>query len=164
MLLDARIRGGIIFEKVRDPISEGHLELRTANPHDNPKVTFNYFQAPEDLMTCVQGMRTVINAINSKSFSNFRHKILSTEALLNLIVKLPLNLRPRHLTSALSLEQFCKDTVMTIWHYHGGCVLGKVDDHDYRVKGVDALRIIDGSTFTSSPGTNPQATVMMLGR
>ncbi|PNX81343.1 protein HOTHEAD-like, partial [Trifolium pratense] len=32
------------------------------------------------------------------------------------------------------------------------------------VLGVDALRVIDGSTFNYSPGTNPQATVMMLGR
>ncbi|XWS48382.1 hypothetical protein CRYUN_Cryun13aG0071800 [Craigia yunnanensis] len=163
-LLNARIKGGIIFEKVKDPISTGHLELRSTNPHDNPKVTFNYFQAPEDLRKCVQGMKTVIDAINSKAFSNFRYEILSAEALLNLIVRLPLNLRPRHLTSAFSLEQFCIDTVMTIWHYHGGCVIGKVIDHDYKVQDVDALRIIDGSTFTGSPGTNPQATVMMLGR
>ncbi|MCE3049740.1 hypothetical protein HAX54_045618, partial [Datura stramonium] len=35
---------------------------------------------------------------------------------------------------------------------------------DYRVLGVDGLRVIDGFTFIDSPGTNPQATVMMLGR
>ncbi|XP_017972935.1 PREDICTED: protein HOTHEAD [Theobroma cacao] len=162
--LNTRIKGGIVFEKVKNPMSRGHLELRSTNPHDNPKVTFNYFQAPEDLRKCVQAMKTVINAINSEAFSNFRYKILSTEALLNLIVRLPLNLRPKHLTSAFSLEQFCIDTVMTIWHYHGGCLVGSVVDKDYKVHGVDALRIIDGSTFTRSPGTNPQATVMMLGR
>ncbi|KAK1372677.1 hypothetical protein POM88_028870 [Heracleum sosnowskyi] len=62
-------------------------------------------------------------------------------------------------------EQFCKDTVMSIWHYHGGCHVNKVVDHDYKVLRVDALRVIDGSTFSfDSPGTNPQATVMMLGR
>ncbi|PIA49702.1 hypothetical protein AQUCO_01300454v1 [Aquilegia coerulea] len=54
--------------------------------------------------------------------------------------------------------------VMTIWHYHGGNQVGKVVDNDYKVLGVDALRVIDGSTFQYSPGTNPQATVMMLGR
>jgi choline dehydrogenase len=46
---------------------------------------------------------------------------------------------------------------VTIWHYHEGCQVGKV-------VGVDALRVIDDSTFLRSPGTNPQATVMMLGR
>ncbi|KAF8379398.1 hypothetical protein HHK36_028833 [Tetracentron sinense] len=40
----------------------------------------------------------------------------------------------------------------------------RVVDRDYKVLGVDALRVIDGSTFNHSPGTNPQATVMMLGR
>ncbi|KAG9135965.1 hypothetical protein Leryth_023733 [Lithospermum erythrorhizon] len=59
---------------------------------------------------------------------------------------------------------FCKDTVTTIWHFHGGCLVGRVVDHDYKVIGIDALRVIDGSTFDYSPGTNPQATVMMLGR
>ncbi|KAI9117979.1 hypothetical protein K1719_011121 [Acacia pycnantha] len=42
--------------------------------------------------------------------------------------------------------------------------VGKVVDRHYKVKGVNRLRVIDGSTFLSSPGTNPQATVMMLGR
>ncbi|XP_055832203.1 protein HOTHEAD-like isoform X2 [Solanum dulcamara] len=54
--------------------------------------------------------------------------------------------------------------VITIWHYHGGCQVGKVVDRDFRVFGVDGLRVIDGSTLIDSPGTNPQATVMMLGR
>ncbi|XVE64147.1 hypothetical protein DITRI_Ditri07aG0078500 [Diplodiscus trichospermus] len=161
---NTRMKGGIVFEKLKNPISTGYLELRSRNPYDNPKVIFNYFKAPEDVRKCVQGMKTVIDAINSEAFSKFRYKMLSTEALLNLIVRLPLNRRPKHLTSAFSLEQFCIDTVMTIWHYHGGCVIGSVVNHDYKVRGVQSLRIIDGSTFTSSPGTNPQATVMMLGR
>ncbi|GJY14736.1 ribonuclease H-like domain-containing protein [Tanacetum coccineum] len=53
---------------------------------------------------------------------------------------------------------------MTIWHYHGGCQVGSVVDHNYKVVGVSALRVIDSSTLLSSPGINPQATMMMLGR
>ncbi|KAJ0967992.1 hypothetical protein J5N97_024909 [Dioscorea zingiberensis] len=30
--------------------------------------------------------------------------------------------------------------------------------------GVASLRVVDGSTFSVSPGTNPQATLMMMGR
>ncbi|MCL7033537.1 hypothetical protein MKW94_015920 [Papaver nudicaule] len=74
------------------------------------------------------------------------------------------NLLPKHTNSSTSLAQFCKDTLITIWHYHGGSQVGKVVDNEYRVNGVDGLRVIDGSTFLISPGTNPQATVMMLGR
>ncbi|GFQ04310.1 protein hothead, partial [Phtheirospermum japonicum] len=131
-------RGGFILEKIMGPISTGHLELRNKNPNDNPSVTFNYFKDPEDLA---------------------RFPLL-----LNMTASAPVNLLPRHANVSTSLEQFCKDTVMTIWHYHGGCQVGRVVDSDYHVLGVDALRVIDGSTFNYSPGTNPQATVMMLGR
>jgi choline dehydrogenase-like flavoprotein len=62
------------------------------------------------------------------------------------------------------MAEFCRRTVSTIWHYHGGCVVGKVVDRDYHLIGVGALRVVDGSTLTVSPGTNPQATLMMLGR
>ncbi|KAL9438640.1 hypothetical protein AB3S75_024332 [Citrus x aurantiifolia] len=157
-------RGGFIFEKIVGPVSTGHLELRTRNPNDNPSVTFNYFKEPEDLQRCVQGISTIEKIIESKSFSKFKYDNMSVETLLNMTASMPLNLLPKHSNASTSLEQFCRDTVMTIWHYHGGCQVGKVVDHDYKVLGVDALRVVDGSTFYYSPGTNPQATVMMLGR
>ncbi|KAA3459811.1 protein HOTHEAD-like isoform X1 [Gossypium australe] len=161
---DTRLNGGIIIQKVARPLSTGHLELRSTDPHETPKVRFNYFQEPEDLRNCVQGMKTIINVVNSKAFSKFRYRTISTQQLLTVVAALPLNQRPRHFDTASSLEQFCNDTVMTFWHHHGGCQVGKVVDKDYRVIGVDGLRVIDASTFSFTPGTNPQATVMMLGR
>jgi len=160
----AAFRGGFILEKIMGPISSGHLELRSRDPNENPSVTFNYFQDPQDLERCVQGLRTVEKIIESKAFSPFRYPNLPIPVLLNMTANSPVNLLPKHTNSSLSLQQFCRDTVMTIWHYHGGCQVGKVVDRDYKVLGVDALRVIDGSTFNYSPGTNPQATVMMLGR
>ncbi|KAI5336452.1 hypothetical protein L3X38_015719 [Prunus dulcis] len=59
---------------------------------------------------------------------------------------------------------FCLFAPKTIWHYHGGCQVGRVVDKGYGVLGIDSLRVIDGSTFYHTPGANPQATVMMLGR
>ncbi|XVF41506.1 hypothetical protein PTKIN_Ptkin01aG0285000 [Pterospermum kingtungense] len=155
---------GFIFEKINGPISKGYLKLQNTNVSDNPKVRFNYFQAPKDLRKCVQGMKTVINVVNSKSFSRFRYRNTTTQDLLKTMVNTPMNLRPKHPNSTVSLEQYCIDTVITIWHYHGGCLVGKVVDRDYKVLGVNSLRVIDGSTFSISPGTNPQSTLMMLGR
>ncbi|GMY07059.1 protein HOTHEAD [Fagus crenata] len=140
------IRGGVIIQKTNGPISKGNLKLLSMNPNLNPSVTFNYYKEPEDLKKCVDGMKTIMSA------------------LMELMLYLPVNMRKKHLSASISLEQFCIDTITTIWHYHGGCQVGKVVDTNYRVLGVDALRVIDGSTFNSSPGMNPQATVMMLGR
>ncbi|KAK8944235.1 Protein HOTHEAD [Platanthera zijinensis] len=163
-LENSAFNGGFIIEKVTGPLSTGHLKLKTRNPNDNPAVTFNYFKHPLDLRRCVRGIKTIEKVIQSKPFAEFRYPFLSIEALLNMTIKFPVNLLPRHDNDSRSPEQYCRDTVMTIWHYHGGCQVGRVVDRDYRVLGVDALRVIDGSTFNHSPGTNPQATVMMLGR
>lgn len=162
--MNGTLRAGVILEKITGPLSRGHLELRNLDPDDTPFVTFNYFKEPEDLRRCIQGMRTIISVINSKAFSKFRYKKMPIEALINLMLTLPINNRRRHANAMFSLEQFCIDTVMTIWHYHGGCQVGRVVDKEYKVLGVDSLRVVDGSTFHQTPGTNPQATVMMLGR
>lgn len=153
--------GGFVLEKVMGPISTGHLELRSLNINDNPSVTFNYFKEAEDLLRCCEGIRMIEKIIESKGFSKFKYDYLSFQTLLKITANARMH---RHDNTTISCEQFCKDTVLTIWHYHGGCQVGRVVDHDYKVLGVDALRVIDGSTFNYSPGTNPQATVMMLGR
>ena len=62
------------------------------------------------------------------------------------------------------MADFFRRTVSTIWHYHGGCVVGRVVSQNYHVIVIGALRVVDGSTLSVSPGTNPQATLMMLGR
>ncbi|CAI8589242.1 unnamed protein product [Vicia faba] len=157
-------KGGFILEKIMGPISTGHLELQNTDPNENPIVTFNYFQDPRDLEMCIHGISTIERVINSKAFSPFKYNNMSASMLLNMTANSPVNLLPKHTNTGRSLAQFCRDTVMTIWHYHGGCQVGRVVDSDYKVLGIDALRVIDGSTFNYSPGTNPQATVMMLGR
>ncbi|OIW17173.1 hypothetical protein TanjilG_18128 [Lupinus angustifolius] len=158
-------KGGFILSKVASAWSAGKLRLNNTNVEDNPIVTFNYFSHPYDLQRCVEGIRLATKVVQSQHFTNYTlSDRKTTEKLLNLSVKANVNLIPKHPNDTESLEQFCKDTVITIWHYHGGCHVGKVVSNDYMVLGVDKLRVVDGSTFTESPGTNPQATVMMMGR
>jgi choline dehydrogenase-like flavoprotein len=40
--------------------------------------------------------------------------------------------------------------------------VGKIVDRNFRLIGIDALRVVDGSVFTLLPGTNPQTTLLML--
>lgn len=158
-------RGGFILSKVANPWSSGELKLINTNVEDNPSVTFNYFSHPYDLQRCVEGIRIATKVVQSEHFTNYTLcDRQTTENLLNLTVKANVNLIPKHLNDTQSLEQFCRDTVITIWHYHGGCHVGKVVNSDYKVLGVDRLRVVDGSTFSESPGTNPQGTVLMMGR
>ncbi|KAF9615112.1 hypothetical protein IFM89_021683 [Coptis chinensis] len=158
-------RGGFILGKIARPLSTGELRLDNTNINDNPKVTFNYFSHPYDLQRCVEGVRLMEKVVRSKHFAEFSNDdALTMNMILNMSVKANVNLIPKHTDNTKSLQQFCKDTVITIWHYHGGCHVGKVVDKKYRVLGVDRLRVVDGSVYNESPGTNPQATVMMMGR
>ncbi|XP_050382654.1 protein HOTHEAD [Argentina anserina] len=158
-------KGGFILEKISNPISKGDLFLINTNVDDNPSVTFNYFSHPYDLKRCVDGIRIATKVAQSEHFTKYTRVDKQTvEKILQISVKANVNLIPKNVNDTKSLEQFCKDTVITIWHYHGGCHVGTVVSPDHKVLGVDRVRVVDGSTFSESPGTNPQGTVMMMGR
>jgi fatty acid omega-hydroxy dehydrogenase len=158
-------RGGFILEKIDGPLSTGHLTILNTDIETTPNVTFNYFSHPEDLRRCVFGVRTIEQILHTKSFADLSdiHNYTNDEVL-RMSVRANVNFVPKHTNDTKSVEQFCRDTVITIWHYHGGCQVGKVVDQDYRVFGVEGLRVVDGSTLLRSPGTNPQATILMMGR
>lgn len=153
--------GGFILEKIANPLSKGQLRLLNTNVDDNPLITFNYFSHPYDLQRCVDGIRVMEKILRSKHFTNFTQCDKKTvEKLLNMSVHANVNLIPKHINDTKSLEQFCKDTVITIWHYHGGCHTDKVVSRDYEVLGVERLRVVDGSTFADSPGTRGGASLL----
>ncbi|XP_047074639.1 (R)-mandelonitrile lyase-like [Lolium rigidum] len=158
-----------IMEKVPGPLSEGSLWLSSPNPLETPSVRFNYFSRPEDLAQCVVGVRRVAQVLRSRTMDIFRSPLGSSSQGRRGPVRrdfrivgatLPLDWS----TNDTSVADFCKRTVTTLWHYHGGCVVGRVVDKDFRVTSARYLRVVDGSTFSVTPGTNPQATIMMMGR
>ncbi|KAG2728469.1 hypothetical protein I3760_01G206400 [Carya illinoinensis] len=149
-----------LMEKIVGPLSSGTLRLASIDVRLNPIVRFNYLNNPVDLERCVNGTRKIGAVLRSRSLENFKFRNLFGGRDFRFVgPALPVDQSNRRM-----MEDFCRRTVSTIWHYHGGCVVGKVVDADFRVIGVDALRVVDGSTFGVSPGTNPQATVLMLGR
>ncbi|KAH6835892.1 hypothetical protein C2S53_018142 [Perilla frutescens var. hirtella] len=163
-LSDQQTGMGFIGEKVAKPFSSGYMEVESRDPNVNPRVTFNYFKDRRDLQSCVGGIKIIKKVVESAPMSQFRQPNSSYDSLMRLMLSLPINMRKKHPNATHSLDQFCRDTVLTIWHFHGGCHVDRVVDRHCRVLGVDSLRVVDGSTFHHSPGTNPQATLMMLGR
>ncbi|KAF3452835.1 hypothetical protein FNV43_RR03268 [Rhamnella rubrinervis] len=151
-----------IFAKFPIPLSKGFLRLSSSDDAGaTPIVRFNYFADPADLASCVAGMRKISDILKTNAVDQFRYGVLEKgeKGFKFLEPSFPMNQ-----SDDSSMEEFCRKTTTTFWHYHGGCVVGKVVDEDLMVIGTSSLRVVDGSTFTTSPGTNPQATVMMLGR
>ncbi|KAF8378458.1 hypothetical protein HHK36_029798 [Tetracentron sinense] len=128
-------------------VGKGKLQLNSTDPRENPSVRFNYLAEERDSNKCVKMVRLIDQVSQSKPISLF----LGTQH--NGTVKF----------SDDELREFCNINVRTYYHYHGGCAVGSVVDEEYRVYGVDGLRVVDGSTLLDSPGTNPMATLLMLG-
>jgi len=148
------------MEKISGPLSSGSLQLTSTDIRLNPSIRFNYFNDPKDLEACVAGIRKIGDVLRSRSMDDFKSTTwVGRRDFRFLGPSLPVDQ-----SDDILMGEFCRRTVSTIWHYHGGCVVGKVVDRDLRVMGIDALRVVDGSILTVSPGTNPQATVLMLGR
>ncbi|CAO2823292.1 unnamed protein product [Amaranthus hypochondriacus] len=148
-----------LMEKITGPVSSGSLQLASTDVRLNPTIRFNYFSDPQDLRLCISGMRKIGEILRSRSMDDFRFTRPGGRDFRFLGPAMPIDQ-----SDDLLMGEFCRRTVSTIWHYHGGCIVGKVVDEDLRVMGIDALRVVDGSILTVSPGTNPQATVLMLGR
>ncbi|XP_050277157.1 (R)-mandelonitrile lyase-like [Quercus robur] len=137
-----------VAAKLAFPASKGKLELNSTDPRENPSVQFNYLAKEKDMDECVKMSQLLERVARSQSIAMFvgvEHKseLMSSED---------------------ELRKSCKKNVRTFYHYHGGCTVGSVVDKDYKVYGVEGLRVVDGSTFLESPGTNPMATLLMLGR
>jgi choline dehydrogenase-like flavoprotein len=111
-------------------------------------VKFNYLENKADLDACLEMVLHLQHVARSETVTFF----LGTQA------------HDKLVAGDEELKSFCIKNVRTYYHYHGGCVVGSVVDEEYKVNGVKRLRVVDGSTFEESPGTNPMATVLMLGR
>ncbi|KAL5981219.1 hypothetical protein ACLOJK_029140 [Asimina triloba] len=127
--------------KLASPVSRGWLRLKSADPRENPSVRFNYLAAEQDLDECVEMVRLVDRVAVSNSVESFLERNQSVI--------------PAAGATQQELRDFCKASVVTIYHYHGGCVVGSVVDRDYRVLGVEGLRVVDFSTFLDSPDPHP---------
>ncbi|KAA8522781.1 hypothetical protein F0562_009204 [Nyssa sinensis] len=150
-----------IEEKISRTLSTGFLQLASpTNVRISPNVRYNYFANPVDLANCVSGIRIIGMMLRTRAMEQYKFQDQHGAKYFKFVGQS----LPEDLSKDASVETFCRETLRTIWHYHGGCLVGKVVDNGLRVIGINALRIVDGSTFTVSPGTNPQATLLMLGR
>jgi choline dehydrogenase-like flavoprotein len=129
----------------------GSLTLRSTDPRDTPHVQFNYFVegGAEDLEALIEAVE-IARAIAEP----LRRRGLATEILPGLEVQ------------GVALAQWVRDNA---WGHHacGTCAIGPretggVVDGDFRVRGVQGLRVVDASVFPRIPGFFIVSAVYMI--
>ncbi|MFS7918060.1 putative (R)-mandelonitrile lyase [Helianthus anomalus] len=151
----------IISGKVSRPLSTGWLHLKSAsNVTVSPAVRFNYYNRTEDIHQCSNAVEVIRKMLASPALNEYKFNDPDGGQSFRFIGPA----LPQNPSDFETITSFCHKSLATFWHMHGGCLPTKVVDSGLKVIGVDSLRVVDASTFFNSPGTNPQATTMMLGR
>jgi choline dehydrogenase-like flavoprotein len=135
----------------------GEVSLRSSNPLDMPLVNFRYFEegtadGSQDLDSVVDGVRFVRKLTEKLK----RQGLIAEEE------------QPgADLQSDDELRAFVRDSA---WGHHacGSCAIGPPEqngvlDSDFRVRGVQGLRVVDASVFPRIPGFFIVSSVYMIG-
>ncbi|KAI1141294.1 choline dehydrogenase [Hypoxylon sp. FL0543] len=141
----------------------GSVNLTSADPRDTPRITFRSFgegdagrqaDADLDVKAAVEGMKwgikvfdSIVPVVEGDSFERVWP--------------------PKEVSSDEQLEQWVRDEA---WGHHASCTcpIGADDDPmavldgQFRVRGVEGLRVVDASAFPKIPGTFPTVAIYML--
>jgi choline dehydrogenase len=129
------------------PESRGHVELRSADPFDKPKITLNLLSTERDYAELRGGIEAA-------------RRVFGAQPLAGMVTA---ETKPG---KDADLNEFIRNGVGITQHPIGTCSMGSgnltVCDPSLRVRGVEGLRVIDASIIPSEPGGNINAAVIMV--
>lgn len=135
---------------VLKPKSRGFVALGSPDPTAKPLIVHNYLEHPDDVASMVAGVRTCLEICATGKLAE-----LSTGMLIG----------PESDSDA-DIEAHCRQRLQTLYHPVGTCRMGDeptaVVDRELRVRGVEALRVVDASVMPSVPRGNTNAPVIAL--
>ncbi len=133
------------------PESRGEVTLRSADPKDNARVLFNFLQAESDRMAMRAGIRAVRKMYNSGPLG----EMILRENKPGIDVQ-----------SDDELDTYLRASVDLGHHPTSTCTMGINDmavvDPQLRVRGIEALRVVDASVMPLVPGGHTNAPTVML--
>ena len=142
-----QVHVGPMFSDVR-----GTIRLRSADPFDKPRLRFNYLSTPNDRREWVEAVRTVRNILSQPAFEAFDAGELSPG--------------PAVQTDQEILAWVASDAETAL---HPSCTakmgvddMSAVSPSDFRVHGVEGLRVVDASVMPTITNGNIYAPVMMI--
>ena len=139
-------RGGLLH-----PESRGWVKLRSDDPRDKPRIFFNMFGEQADLDTMIRAIRYSREIFTHKPLADLVERELSPGL---------------HLKTDAELGDFMRRTVSHRHHPVGTCTMGTgpaaVVDAELRVRGIEALRVVDASVMPDEPSGNTNIPTIMI--
>ncbi|UVO27496.1 GMC family oxidoreductase [Bradyrhizobium arachidis] len=133
------------------PESRGTLRIKSADPLAPPEIRVNYMSTETDRTTNVEGLKILRKILNAKALKPFVVEEVDPGA---------------KVATDAELLDFCRQRGSTIYHPTSTCRMGNdalaVVDQRLRVKGCEALRVVDGSIMPDLVSGNTNAPIIMI--
>jgi choline dehydrogenase len=133
--------------------SRGWVRLASANPLDKPKIFFNYMSHPDDWVEMRACVRLTRELFSQPAFARYRGREIQPGA---------------EVQTDQQIDAFVREHVETAYHPSCTCKMGRDDDplavvdSQARVRGIDALRVVDSSIMPSITNGNLNAPTIMI--
>jgi choline dehydrogenase len=133
------------------PESRGSLRIRSADPTAAPEIRINYLSTEVDRTANVEGLKVL-------------RKILQAPALRPYVME---EVDPgAKVSTDEELLNYCRARGSTIYHPTSTCRMGSdplaVVDQRLRVRGLEGLRVVDGSIMPDLVSGNTNAAIIMI--
>jgi choline dehydrogenase len=133
------------------PESRGSLRIRSADPTMAPEIRINYLSTEVDRIANVEGLKVL-------------RRILRAPALRPYVVE---EVDPgARISTDEELLNYCRARGSTIYHPTSTCRMGSdplaVVDQSLRVRGLEGLRVVDGSIMPDLVSGNTNAAIIMI--
>jgi len=133
------------------PRSRGEVRLASNDPRVAPRVNPNILADPEDCAPLLRGLQVARQLCDTPAFAPYNAD----------------EVRPgRGVRSDAEFRAYLREATLTVHHPVGSCRMGidamAVVDPALRVRGIEALRVVDASVFPSIVGGNTNAPIVMV--
>jgi len=130
---------------VLKPRSRGQVALPSPDPTVKPFIVHNYLSDPQDLRTMIEAVRLTMQLTSTPPLARYAQQPFLVPAS----------------DSDADIEAHVRALTQTIYHPVEACRMGSDDgavvDPELRVRGVEALRVVDASVMPSVPRGNTNA-------
>jgi choline dehydrogenase len=133
--------------------SRGWVRLASADPHDKPRVMFNYLSHADDAIEMRACVRLTREIFAQSAFDRYRGREIQPGA---------------SVQSDAEIDEFVRSKVESAYHPSCSCKMGSAEDPlavvdaQLKVHGLEGLRIVDSSTMPSITTGNLNAPTIML--
>ena len=140
------IRAGIVHPK-----SRGEVRLRSNNPKEPLILDFNFLSSNEDLVSLREALKVARDCAQQDALKPFRGDEVTPG--------------PKVKTDK-EIEDFIRNTVVTIEHPACTCPMGNnsraVLTPKLKVRGIERLRVVDGSAMPDLTSAHINSTILMM--